>query len=122
MLKIKAWLRDESKSFIVIWLGSLLLVWLFTRNLRLALIAILVLSVVSISHRFAREILLVSVLTIIPLGMIFVGMPVLLAALVSFGAALVANVFVKMKSLPQYFSASIYVPAIAVSLIIAETL
>lgn len=120
--RLNTWLQEEFKAFAIVWLGSLTLVWLFTRNIRLALCFLLILCAIAMVKKIAREILLVSFLAIIPLGMIFSGMDVFTTILISLCGGLVLTLLVHLKTLPSSFSASLYVPAIAISLIVAETL
>jgi len=118
--KIK--MKEEIKGFCIIWLSSFLLVWLFTRNFRLGFGVTLFLMALAISKNIAREILTVSALTIVPLAMIFSGMDVVTATAICITVALIASAFVYVRLLPTYISASLYVPAIAISIVIAETL
>jgi hypothetical protein len=118
----KTWFQNEFKSFFLIWAGSLLLVWITTRNFRVAFGVLLLLCAAAITVRMAREVLIVSALTIVPLGLVFAGVDVVASLLIFFGISLVLSGGVYLKLLPRFFSASLYVPAIFISLIIAETL
>mgnify|MGYP001217851129 CR=1 FL=1 len=118
----KVWFQNEFKSFFFIWASSLLLVWITTRNVRLAFGVLLLLCAAAITVRMAREVLIVSALTIVPLGLVFAGVDVVISMLIFFGISLLLSGAVYLKLLPRFFSASLYVPATFISLIIAETL
>ncbi len=120
--KIKNWIENELKTFAIVWACSLIMVWLFTRNFRIAFGILLFVSAIAITHKIAREILLVSALTLVPLGLVFTGMDLIAATTIFFAGSLAVSLLAYLKTIPYYFTASLYVPATFITLVVAETI
>jgi hypothetical protein len=122
MDNIKLWLTKEALNLIFVWSLSLLLMWSTTRSIRLAIPLFLVTSIMAFNYRWFKEVLLVSLMTVLPLGLVFCGVDVFIAAAIFLVAAIIFTFFVKMYSLPKYFSSTLYVPVLAITLVLGQML
>jgi hypothetical protein len=96
--------------------------WSSTRNIRLAFALFLVSSIMAFSYQWFKEVLLVSGMTVLPLGLVLGGVDVFIAATIFLVIAIVFTCLVKTESIPKYFSSTLYVPVMVITLVLGQML
>lgn len=115
-------LKEKAINLVFVWGLSLLIMWSFTKSIRPTILLVITYSLLAIKFKWFREILLVSSMSIIPLLMVFSGLDVFVASGIFAIIAVIIDILVRFKKLPRYFSASLYVPVLVITLVIGQTL
>jgi hypothetical protein len=122
MEKCKVWIKENILHFAIVWSLSFLLMWSLTKSLRLSIPLFLLSAIGACCFDKIREVFIVCGFSLISLGLVFTGLDVFLASAALLLIALCINGLILINILPKLYSASLYAPALAITLVLGQTL